>query len=371
MLRSPENFSHRTLVCSISRSAIAGLFCMTFGLAQDFGTAELPADLVAPGTKVIGVLQKAPGLNRDMKYSEGPACDAEGNVFFTEDESGSSANIWKVSATGQASNFYKGPGMPNGLEFDKDGKMYSAELASIAVYNKTSVSTKLSMSVALDAGTRINDLTLASNGGMFFTNHAKDFYYRSPTGVVTVYRSGTDAMGAPVPNGAEYIEEKKLLYVTSDGDKKVYLYDVADDGKISGKRAFATVDEPDGITLDEKGNVYVASYNLGAIRVFDPTGKDLGKIAIKGTTTAGNASNCIIGGPDNKTLFITGNQGLFKVQLKVGPRVRPGTTTLRHGLLSAPVAPAIGLSDVHNLLGRKVEMRQPAALVFLISRINK
>ncbi len=74
--------------------------------------------------------------------------------------------------------------------------------------------------------------------------------------------------------------------------------------------------DADGITLDEMGNVYSVSYRDNTIYVFDSTGVEIGKIVVD----AANVSNCIFGGPEGKTLYITGDGVLRKVELKVKGR---------------------------------------------------
>jgi gluconolactonase len=376
MLRSPESLRNLHVTRSAFRSA-ARLACLALlpGIvaAQDLGTHTLPADLADASAKVLGALNKDPKTNRALNYSEGPGCDAEGNLYFTEDNAGA-GNIWLVPVTGTASNFYNGPGMPNGLEFDNAGKLFSAELGGIAKYDKSNSNTRvmIPMNPSLASNIRINDVTIASNGGMFFANHAggNQFFYRDPTGKVTTYNQGGN-LGVTIPNGPEYVEEKKMLLVTGDGAKRVFRFDVKDDGTVSNRTEFATVNEPDGLTLDEKGNVYVASYNDGAIYAFGPTGgAPLGKITIRGGAQ-GNASNVAFGGADHKTLFITGNGGAYKLQMKVAGRVRPGTTALRPGFLRASAAPVRGFSAGYTLSGRKVDLRKPAALLIVTAPLAK
>ncbi|MDB5051791.1 MAG: SMP-30/Gluconolaconase/LRE-like region-containing protein [Fibrobacteres bacterium] len=353
--------------------------CLLLGAAavaaQDFGSHTLPADLADPAAKVLGAMNKAPNNGRNLGYSEGPACDAEGNLYFTEDNAGS-GNIWKLTTAGQTSNFYNGSGLPNGLDFDSSGKLYSAEKGGIAVYEKSGAAsrTMLPMNPTLNAGYRVNDLSLASNGAMWFTNHAQgnQFFYRSPAGKVTTYES-SNPLGMTIPNGIEYIEEKKMLLVLSDGDKKAYRFDVADDGTISNKTTFATIAEPDGLTLDEKGNIYLCSYNDGIIYVYAPAGgAAIGKITVGGKS--GNVVNCIFGGADGKTLFMTGNGGAYKLQMKVGGRKRPGTVSIRSpGLRNTLVTPsrADGFSRGYTLEGRKVDLRAPASIMLVTSPLSR
>jgi gluconolactonase len=357
---------------ALSRNLQVTLLAAAVVFGQDFGTAILPAELAETGTKVLGVMNKTPNASRNLGYSEGPVGDAEGNLYFTEDNSGL-GNIWKVNAAGQASNFYNGNGMPNGLEFDNAGKMYSAEKGAVASYDvKTGGSSRtvLSANPALNADYRINDVSIGSNGGVWFTNHANgnQFFYRDPTGKVTKY-DNVAPLGVKVPNGIEWIEEKKLLLVCSSDDSKVYRFDVADNGTISNKKDFCAVPVPDGLTVDALGNVYVASYGDGTVYVFDANGAPLkvggNNANIKvGTGADGNTSNCAFGGTGNKTLFITGNGGAYKVQLKVAGRVRPGSVSLlRRGTLDLRYRAAKPYLAGWTFDGRKVEAKRPAALI--------
>ena len=350
------------------------LLAAAFASAQDFGSHTLPAELADPAAKVVGAMNKAPNNGRALGYSEGPACDSEGNLYFTEDNAGS-GNIWKLATTGATSNFYNGPGLPNGLEFDNSGKLFSAEKGGIATYDKTGAASRamLPMNPALNAGYRVNDLSIASNGAMWFTNHAQgnQFFYRDAAGKVTTYESSSP-LGMGIPNGIEYVEEKKMLLVLSDGDKKAYRFDVADDGTLSNKTTFAAIAEPDGLTLDEKGNIYLCSYNDGIIYVYAPTGgAAIGKITVGGKT--GNVVNCVFGGADGKTLFMTGNGGAYKLQMKVGGRKRPGATGLVRypgRYLMASAAPSKG-AGAYTLEGRKVESRLPASLMLVTSPLSR
>jgi gluconolactonase len=205
------------------------------------------------------------------------------------------------------------------------------------------------MNPALDGAKRINDLSISSAGAMFFTNwDGNNVYYRSPEGVVKKYS------GYRTTNGIEWIEEKKILFLNQDGTDSVYRYEVNADGTLKNEKRFAAVKEPDGITTDVNGNVYVASWMDGKIQVFDSTGIEKGSITVKGDNNQnGNTSNCVFGGAENKTLYITGDGGAYKIQLKIAGRKRPGSTILRHSLIWN--APSINsVTAVYSVDGRKV-----------------
>jgi gluconolactonase len=328
-----------------------------------YGTVALPADLADASAQVEGVLNKNPqNTAQYLAYCEGPAVDAQGNVFFTEHVD--SHRIWKVVPQGQGSLFATG-NASNGTEFDPQGRLVVGQSKALGVFDANGGRTSLSMNGNPDVKD-INDLSIGSNGGIWFTNHSQGnaFYYRSPSGAVTAYANGASPMGVPVPNGIEWIEEKNQLLVCSSDDNKVYKYTVGENGALSNKSEFAAMPVPDGLTVDEKGNVYVASWSAGTVYVFDPVGKEIGTIAVKSANTSdnnqnGNTSNCIIGA--NKKLYITGDGGLYSVQLKVGPRLRPGSVGLRQGLQHVDPAGLRLSSGAFNPMTQSLTITLPLA----------
>ncbi len=331
--------------------------------AQEYGSHTLPADLADSTAKVLGALNKDPNnANRTLGYSEGPATDMDGNLFFTEGQD-NTGNIFKVTLDGKESVFFSGPTQPNGMEFDPQGRLTVCEKGSVSTFDKAGVRTQLSNPGNVDLK-NVNDLSIASDGSMWLTNHGtgNTYFYRDPSGVITTYPN-TNALGVLVPNGIEYLEEKKLLFVNSSDDNKVYLFDVSAAHKPSNKRVFASVPVPDGLTVDEKGNVYIASFNDGAIYVFDPTGNQLlGKIKVTGDANpVANTSNCVFGGIDGKTLYMTGDAGAFKLQMKVAGRKRPGSVGLHAGRSQLFHRGPNTWKTRTTLLGRSISQRLPVA----------
>jgi gluconolactonase len=90
------------------------------------------------------------------------------------------------------------------------------------------------------------------------------------------------------------------------------------DGTLSNGRVFAELGEhrPDGMKVDEKGNVYVTA---SFVWVFDSKGKHLGNI-----NTPDAPANCSFGGSENKTLFITARPSVYRIELKVAGATTPG-----------------------------------------------
>jgi sugar lactone lactonase YvrE len=230
-----------------------------------------------------------------------------------------------VTPQGNATIF-RTAGYFNGTEFDPQGRLIFCQQDAITRMNmETGVLDTLSKSGNGVQLLQTNDLSIATNGAMFFTNHysGKTLFYRGPAGDLKQWGN------FPVPNGVEFVEEKGFLYLCLSDSNRVDKYSVGNDGTISNQKKFVDIAVPDGITLDKNYNVYIASNQEGKIYVYDSTGKTLGAITMQGTaTTVGNASNCIfgnqIGGPNDKTLYITGNGGAYKIQLNVAGRTRGG-----------------------------------------------
>jgi gluconolactonase len=173
-----------------------------------------------------------------------------------------------------------------------------------------------------------NDLSYLSDGSFYFTDLNSKVFYLAADGTLKVAAEGLSG-----PNGVQVIEESGFVYVKENLGNKVTRFTRAADGTLSQKQPFVDMAGPDGGDVDAHGNWYIASYTEGNIRVFNAAGGFLGKISVtdvafNGGAATGNTSNCAFGGPENKTLFITGDGGLYAVELKIPGRPRPGTTSL-------------------------------------------
>ena len=104
--------------------------------------------------------------------------------------------------------------------------------------------------------------------------------------------------------------DESLLYVTDYNASVVRVFEVAKDGSLSKPRTFVEVAGPDGMAVDESGNLFIASYDGGAIEVFAPDGEHWGTLDLPAS-----ASNCAFGGADGRTLYITTGPALYRVTL--------------------------------------------------------
>ncbi len=164
-----------------------------------------------------------------------------------------------------------------------------------------------------------NDVIVRSDGMIWFTDPDYGVGGAKEQTFNGVYRVDLQSQITLVsdklklPNGIALSPDEKTLYVADNGAGKILSYPVAADGTTGAPQDFATVASPDGITVDDAGNVYSSSST--GVQVFGPTGTKLGLIAVPEQPT-----NVAFGGPDRRTLFITAQKGLYGVKLNVpGP----------------------------------------------------
>ena len=246
-------------------------------------------------------------------FTEGPAGDSEGNVFFT-DVSNSRIHQW--SADGELSTFRENTGRANGLYFDKEGNLVVCEggnrrITSIAI---TGGETVLADSYDGKKLNSPNDLWVDPRGGVYFSDprygdkegveqDGFHVYYIRPDRAVVRVIDNLDT-----PNGVIGTKDGKLLYVADAGGSKTYVYRIQDDGSLTDRKQIAP-EGSDGMTLDERGNLYLTR---AAVHVYSPEGERISTISVPE-----QPSNVTFAGKDGKTLFITARTGFYSLRMNV------------------------------------------------------
>lgn len=289
--------------------------CFLLGLAMMLLVAgAAPAaesTLLAPGAKVE---QLAGGF----KFTEGPAADRDGHVFFTDQPND---RILKWSVDGQLSTYRQPCGRSNGLCFDRQGNLWACADEKNELWRIDPAGT--ATAVVKDYQGKLlngpNDLWIRPSGGVYFTDpfYKRPYWKRGPAeqDKPCVYFLAPDhrqltrvADDLKQPNGIIGTPDGKTLYVADIGAKKTYAYDIQPDGSLAHQRLFCELGS-DGMTIDSEGNVYLTS---SGVTVFDKTGRQIEHIAVPEGWTA----NVCFGGRNRQTLFITASQGLYAVRLR-------------------------------------------------------
>jgi gluconolactonase len=272
--------------------------------------ADAAAELVAPGAKV----EKLAG---GFTFTEGPAPDAAGNVYFSDIPNN---RIHRWSAAGELSTFREESGGANGLAFDRAGNLLACEGAARRI-TSTAPDGKVGVLADSYGGHKLNspnDLWIDPRGGVYFS----DPRYGEQAGVEQdgfhVYYLPPDRKKLArvthdlvKPNGLIGTSDGKRLYVADAGAGQTWHYRVLPDGSLVD-RALAAPEGSDGLALDEKGNLYLTT---DAIVVYSPTGEKIARIE-----TPEKPSNLKFGGADRRTLFITARTGFYSLRMQVrGP----------------------------------------------------
>ncbi|MCC8094597.1 MAG: SMP-30/gluconolactonase/LRE family protein [Tannerellaceae bacterium] len=288
-----------------------GIVCCLVGLLGY--TQAFAQDIIAPGAKVEKL---ADGFG----FTEGPAVDKAGNVYFTDQPND---RILKWSTDGKLTTFHENTGRANGLYFDHEGNLLSCSDMDNELWG-LDMTGKPTVLVAEYDGKKLNgpnDLWIRPDGGIYFTDplYPRDYWTRSPEmqqdGQHVYYLSPDRKRLIRVdeeleqPNGIIGTPDGKRLYVADIKAGKTYVYHIQLDGTLTHKRLFAPVGS-DGMTMDEQGNVYVTGKG---VTVFNPSGEQIAHIPVEANWTA----NVCFGGEDRQTLFITASEYLYALRMNV------------------------------------------------------
>lgn len=258
-------------------------------------------------------------ISKQFKFTEGPAVDKKGNVFFTDQPND---KIWEYGTDGKLSVFMDKTGRSNGLYFDKKGNLIACADAENQLWS-ISPQKKITVLTANFEGKKLNgpnDLWIDNKGGIYITDpyYQRDYWTRKkpdldgqkvyylPKGKKELMMVADDLQQ---PNGIVGTPDGKYLFVADIGGNKTYKYEIKPDGTLTNRQLF-TEKGADGMTIDEMGNIYLCG---NGVSVFNPEGKQIEHIDIPAAWTA----NICFGGKNRDQLFITASEGIYLLPMKV------------------------------------------------------
>jgi gluconolactonase len=332
---------------AVSIAVVAVAFAQESGSIQKLDPGM--DDIVPAGAKVERV-----ATDPSFKWTEGPVWIHAGYLLFAEIPSnsirkwvpGSGLSVFMQPSGYKGSTPFPGPEPgSNGMTLDGRGRLTVAGHAQRDVWRLESLSPQAQITILADTyeGKRLNspnDLVYKRDGSLYFT----DPPYGLPTqsdhtpgkelkvnGVYRIPGASKQRPGAPParaklellikdlprPNGIVFSPDEKYLYVNNSEPKKLWMrYSVNTDGSLIDGKLFydATSDKapgsPDGMKVDQKGNLYSAG--PGGVWIFSPAGMHLGTILVPE-----KVGNLTWGDSDGKGLYITASSSLYRVALKV------------------------------------------------------
>jgi gluconolactonase len=250
-------------------------------------------------------------------FTEGPAWSPAGFLIFSDIPEN---KLLQFTPGEPAGIFRENSNGANGNRFDAQGRLYTCESHSRRIM-RADKKGKLEVVAERWQGKRLNapnDIAVRKEGDAYFTDPAfgnqQDTRELDFFGVYHISRKGElEVIAKPKgrPNGVALAPDGRRLYVSNSDERNVRAYDLDKNGAAANERTLISGIEgvPDGICVDEKGNLYVAANRM---EVFTAEGKPLGSIVLDETP-----SNCTFGDPDLGSLYITARTSVYRVRLNV------------------------------------------------------
>ena len=273
-------------------------------------------------------------LADSYSFTEGPATDARGNVYFT-DQPNNRIYRWDCES-GEITLFTDQSGRSNGMYFDAQGNLIAcADMDNqLWRFDMRSTSGRLLPQGRKNGQAEIlitdyrgkllngpNDVWISKDGGYYLTDpyFKRDYWTRSPERQQPVEGLYYLAPGSKQllmldstlnqPNGIVGTPDGKHLYVAEAKENRILRYDILTDGSLTNRQVFANMGS-DGMTIDDRGNIYLTG---DGVTVFDKDGQKIAHFPIPEDWTA----NVCFGGKEHNILFITASKSVYTLKMLV------------------------------------------------------
>jgi sugar lactone lactonase YvrE/enterochelin esterase-like enzyme len=258
---------------------------------------------------VSEILDAASGwevMSSGHKFTEGPAVDKQGNVFFTDIPNN---RIHKIAPDGKVSVFKEDTGAANGLMFGADGRLYACQNGRrrIVAYTMDGAESVIA------EGVESNDIAVRATGEIYFTDPANGrVWFVNKAGEKRV----VSEKEIERPNGVRLSPDQSMVIVADSRNKWVWSYQIQADGSLGNGQPFYRLETPDassvsgadGMTMDTEGYLYVTT-RLG-IQICDAPGRVVGIINIPPGVSG--VANAVFAGPDMQWLYVTARDKVFR-----------------------------------------------------------
>ena len=202
---------------------------------------------------------------------------------------------------------WEAPGQPGFVVPDANGGLVCALEDGLYRFDEASGAFTSLMKVEDDVpGNRFNDGHVDAGGNLWFGS--MDDGQAQATGAL--YRLGRDGVlaradaGYVITNGPAISPDGRTLYHTDTPLRRVYAFDLREDGSLADKRVFLQLPEgsrPDGMAVDSEGHVWIALFGAGRIERYTAAGRLVGAVHFPCT----NITKLAFGGDDLRTAYVT------------------------------------------------------------------
>lgn len=240
-------------------------------------------------------------------FLEGPVFDSFGNLYVTDIPWG---RIFRVDTQGDWTLVAQYDGEPNGMKFLNQNTLLITDYKNGLM--QLNVSTGVVSSFLERRNSErfkgVNDLIIDTQGNIYFTDQGQSGLH-DPSG--RLFRLSGDGKldlllnNIPSPNGVALSPDEKVLYLAVTRGNAVWRVPLLPDGSVSKVSQFFTSygpSGPDGLAVDEQGNVIVANPGLGYVWLLNHRAEPL---TIWRSNEGSSTTNIAFGGPERRDLFCT------------------------------------------------------------------
>ena len=265
---------------------------------------------VAPNrrTKIVIPGEDWQLVSEGHRFTEGPAVNAKGELFFTDIPNG---RIHKIDSEGEVTVFAENSPGVNGLMFGSDGILYACQNGKQRIVRYAEDGTE---EIVVDNAPS-NDIIVLPFGSYYTDPNNKKVWFINKNNERKVVDEGVG-----FPNGIITSTDQTLLFVSDTRGRFIYSYQIQPDGSLKHKQRYGHVHMPDdvqssgadGMTMDTEGRLYLTT-SLG-LQIFDQLGRC--HLILTKPQDAW-LSNVVFGGPDLDTLYVTCGGKVYRRKVKV------------------------------------------------------
>jgi gluconolactonase len=295
------------------------------------GVGNPPAGIVTPAMApmILGVVSGgAPVelLADGFESVEGPLPQLDDGLLFTNNRLN---RVMRLAPDGKLAVWFEGPGGANALTRTIEGDILATmtESRMVALLRPGQPPRPIVSDFEGTQFNRPNDIVADSRGNIYFTDTASATPGAAtlPAAVYQITRKGKlvrIVQGVERPNGVALSPDERTLYLANTAGEWVIAIALDRDGDARKARNFARLAMPspapagspatgsgaDGMAVDEKGRLYVAT--AVGVQVFTEEGEPMGIIPLPK-----QPQNLAFSGAGRHSLIIVGRGSVYRVQM--------------------------------------------------------
>ncbi|MFA7692032.1 MAG: SMP-30/gluconolactonase/LRE family protein [Candidatus Hydrogenedentales bacterium] len=252
----------------------------------------------------------------NFQFTEGPLYLRDDTLIFSDIPADTIFTAYR--------EIYRKPsGQSNGLTLDSKNRLICCEHKTRRV-TRTEEDGSITVLAEKYQNKRLNspnDVVVHSSGTIYFTDppYGLPGGLQNPecelgfSGVYKIDLSGNLVLldkELVTPNGLAFSPDENNIYIADTQNKVLFRYDVVEEGNLANKTTFCSLPGPDGLKVDNDGNVWSTASD--GLRIYNPSGELIETVAFPEVP-----ANCAFGAADSKTLFVTARKSVYKIQTLV------------------------------------------------------